>query len=383
MDYDVLDYSQLLREKIEPPCLSLYQPTHRQHPDSQQDPIRFGNLVKVLEESLQQKYPNRAIKPLLEPFWKLAGDRSFWNHTQDGLAVLASASTFKVYKLQRPVAELALVADSFHTKPLMRISQSADRYHILGLNRQSVSLYEGNRDILDQIDLPSVVPSTLESALGDTRVTNERSEGTAYDGSVAGATVRRTKDIRQQAIERDTERFFRIVDRAILENYSRPNSVPLILAALPEHHNLFRRISQNPYLATEALAVHPDSISISELQKRTWEIMLPRYLERLAGFVNAYADAGSKGLGTSELDEAARAALDGRIATLLIEADRIIPGRIDPGSGNIEHGDVGNPEFDDVLDDLGEAVIRAGGEVIIVPRERMPAQTGIAATYRF
>ena len=30
-------------------CLSLYQPTHRRHPDNQQDPIRFRHLVKALE----------------------------------------------------------------------------------------------------------------------------------------------------------------------------------------------------------------------------------------------------------------------------------------------------------------------------------------------
>ena len=30
------------------PCQSLYQPTHRRHPDNQQDPIRFRHLVKAL-----------------------------------------------------------------------------------------------------------------------------------------------------------------------------------------------------------------------------------------------------------------------------------------------------------------------------------------------
>lgn len=38
----------------QPPLLSLYQPTHRCHPDNRQDPIRFGNLVKKLEASLLQ-----------------------------------------------------------------------------------------------------------------------------------------------------------------------------------------------------------------------------------------------------------------------------------------------------------------------------------------
>ncbi len=34
---------------VQPPCLSLYQATHRHRPDNQQDPIRFRNLVKELE----------------------------------------------------------------------------------------------------------------------------------------------------------------------------------------------------------------------------------------------------------------------------------------------------------------------------------------------
>lgn len=383
MNDDVLDYSLLLREKIDPPCLSLYQPTHRQHPDNDQDRIRFRNLVKTLEESLGKKYPNRALNTLLDPFRKLADDPQFWNHALDGLAVFAADNLFRVYRLQRPVAELAVVADSFHTKPLLRITQSADRYQILGLNRQTVSLYEGNRDQLDQVELQATIPTTIEDALGDTMESEKRAARSSFDASALGTMARHGKDMRQHAIDRDTERFFRIVDRAILENHSRPNGIPLFLAALPEHHNLFRRVSQNPYLATEAIDVHPDSISKDALQERAWEIMLPRYLERLAGLVNAFNDARSKGLGTDDLAEAAVAAIDARISTLLIEADRIIPGRIDAEARKISLDELDHPEVDDLLDDLGELVIRNGGEVIIVPAERMPTQTGIAATYRF
>ena len=74
----------------EPPCISLYQPTHRHHPENQQDPIRFRNLVKAIETALGQKYPRRETRPLLAPFHALAEDRAFWNHACDGLAVLGS-----------------------------------------------------------------------------------------------------------------------------------------------------------------------------------------------------------------------------------------------------------------------------------------------------
>jgi hypothetical protein len=33
--------------------------------------------------------------------------------------------------------------------------------------------------------------------------------------------------------------------------------------------------------------------------------------------------------------------------------------------------------------DMAEIVLKAGGHVVIVPAERMPTQTGVAAIYRF
>jgi hypothetical protein len=95
------DYAAGVLRTPEPPCLSLYQPTHRHHPDNQQDPIRFRNLVKALEESLRQKYSTRDVRPLLEPLQNLADDHSFWNHTLDGLALLTAPGVFRVYRLQR------------------------------------------------------------------------------------------------------------------------------------------------------------------------------------------------------------------------------------------------------------------------------------------
>ena len=54
--------------------------------------------------------------------------------------------------------ELAVVAHSFHLKPLMRFLQSADRYQVLALNREEIKLFEGNRDVLDEIALAPGVP---------------------------------------------------------------------------------------------------------------------------------------------------------------------------------------------------------------------------------
>jgi hypothetical protein len=373
-------------DECDPPCLSLFQPTHRDHPDNQQDPIRFKNLVKALEESLRQQFKSDEVQPLLEPMLALAEDHDFWNCTLDGLAVLRARDMFRVYKLQRPVPELAVVADSFHTKPLLRILQSADRYQVLALNRNEMKLFEGNRDALDEIAPAEGVPRTLTAALGE-ELTDPRQTVSAYGGSSGRggqAPMHHGHGGRKDELDHDAERFFRAVDRAVLEHHSKPSGLPLILAALPEHHHMFHELSHNPFLILESLDVHPDSLaSIDEFRERVWQTIQPRYLARLAGLVDTFGSHKAKGLAADDLAEVARAAVDGRVATLLIEARREIPGRVEASTGELEFDDISHPELDDVLDDLGAVALKMGGEVIVVPTERMPTETGIAAIYRY
>ena len=378
------DYAAGLLDNCDPPCLSLYQPTHRHHPDNQQDPIRFGNLVKALEESLLQQFAKDEIRPLLEPFLALADDRDFWNHTLDGLAVLGARGMFRVYKLQRPVAELAVVADSFHSKPLMRILQSADRYHVLGLNRKEIKLFEGNRDALDEIEPAQGVPRTITEALGE-ELTEPHQTVSSYGGIGGGhSPMHHGHGGRESEVDIDAERFFRAVDRAVLEHHSQPSGLPLILAALPEHHHMFHDVSHNPFLIQESIDIHPDSLSsIDELRQRAWQLMEPRYLARLAALVEKFGNARSEGLGDDELALVAKAVVGGRVATLLIEARRKVPGRINAATGDIALDNLTHPEVDDVLDDLGTLALKMGGQVVIVPTERMPTKTGIAAIYRY
>lgn len=381
MDSLANDYVAGLLSSHEPPCPSLYQPTHRHYPQNQQDPIRFRNLIKSMEESLRQKYRNRQIRPLMEPFQVLADDRDFWNHTLDGLALLGAPGFFRVYRLQRPVPEVVIVADSFHIKPLMRILQSADRYQVLGLNRREMKLFEGNRDVLDEIQPAQGVPRTITDALGEEFT--ESPTLTAFSPSVGGPAIRHGYGSKQDEVDIETERFFRTVDRAVLEHHSRPSALPLILAALPEYHTLFCQVTQNPFLLADGIDIHPDALPADALRQRAWRVIEPQYLARLAGLVEEFGRAKSKGFGSDELAAVAQAAVNGRIATLLVDADRHIAGRIDEASGQIEYGDLAHPEIDDLLDDIGELVVKKGGQIVIVPPERMPTPTGIAAIYRF
>jgi len=367
-----------LLDKHGPPCISLYQYTHRHHPDSLQDPIRYRNLLRQMEGSLQQKYDRKEVRSLLEKFQPLSHDAEFWNHRTDGLAMLAAPDMFEVFELQRPVQENLIVADTFYLKPLLRISQSADRFQMLCLTRDRATLYEGNRDALDPVELIDT-PQTLTEALGS-EVTQQRQSVRSASGQTP---IYHGVGQKKEEVDRDRDRFFRAVDRGVMENHSKPTGLPLMLVALKEYHTPFRNLSRNPHLLSMGVDVDPGAISLDDLRALAWEQMEPLYLERLALLVREFEIARSRQLGFDDVDEVVAAATAGRVANLLIEADRQIPGRVDVQTGTIERGALCDPEIGDVLSDLAGIVLRMKGEVVIVPKQRMPTDTGVAATCRF
>jgi len=391
-----LDLADLLSRPAEGPCLSIYQPTHRTHPTNRQDPIRFRNLLDRARASLLERYEPERVDALLRPLRQLGDDVAFWNHAADGLAVLATGDWFRVLRLQRTVPERVVVADSFHVKPLLRIVQSADRYQLLAVWRGGARLFEGNRDALHEVDLAGTVRPVADAILAEDRAEPQRqvhSYGTGPAAPGAGANrgpggaktggMRHGHDARAERLEQQTERLFRAIDRAVTEHHSRPSGLPLILAALAEHQSVFRSISHNPLLTETGIDIDPQGLSADALRDRAWRAMEPRYLARLAALVERFDAARSRQLGSGRLETVARAAAQGRVATLMLDARRRLPGRFDPATGTVTGADPADPQVDDLLDDLAEQVLRTGGEVVVVPAERMPTASGLAALYRF
>jgi hypothetical protein len=370
------------------PCLSLYQPTYRQFPDSQQNPVRYRNLLKKLKAAVEQKHRGMDVSALLEPFERIAGDDEFWAHPQDGIAVFGAPGFFHVEKVQRQMPELVVVNDHLYMKPLVRVFQSEDSYQILALDREDIKMYQGNRYVLDEIVLAPSVPRTIEQALGP-KVTMQGTEGKGTVGSGPGNAGRALSagavfhghGSKNDEVRLDVERFFRVIDRAVTEAHSMPSTLPLILAALPEYHSRFQELSHNPYLLEEGIHTNADAQTKGWLREEAWRVMEPRYRARLQQLVDIYHAARARGQATDDLAHALGFATDGRVGTLLVEAERRIPG---DAEGHIPHRTDGNgPGESDLLDDLAERVMKTGGQVIVVPHDGMPTRTGLAAVFRY
>lgn len=355
------------------PLVSLYQPTSRAFPDNKQDPIVFKNLLHEIESSLEKLLNFKKVDSIMKPLYELRADKAFWNHTSAGMAVFASVNRCIVYKLDSPVVELAVVANSFHIKPLLKAQQSTENYLLLGLSRENFSLYKGNRYGFEEIQIDPDAPRTLKDVLGSQFTDLNLTHG-SYAGAGGQAMYHGHGDV-QQEIDKDTEKYLRYVDAFVLDNYSKELKLPLILASLKEYHSEFRRVSNNPYLIEGGIDQSFDSLNLNEIQKKSQKIIETINTEKINEIFES--------LDSSDLGEVAKAAFESRVDTLLISEDKIVPGKIDTKTGEILYGDISSPDYDDVLDDLAELVLSNGGSVLVLSEDKMPSDASVAAIYRY
>jgi hypothetical protein len=182
----------------------------------------------------------------------------------------------------------------------------------------------------------------------------------------------------------DAERFFRVVANSVYDRYSKHDALPLLLAALPEHHHLFHDVNKNPLVLAEGIEINPQAVSKDELAKLSWKIMEPMYLEKLDLMVGEFNQAKANGLGSDDIDDVIEAAQAGRVDTLYVEEHRVMASRLrNTDTGRFKNNDTTQPVLDDKLDNLGELVEKMGGAVVIIPKEHMPTKTGIACVFRY
>lgn len=407
-----LESVRRLLERHPAPCLSLYLPTHRRVPDNSVDRTAFRHLVEALEMAVSGVRP-REREHLLHPFRLLLENRAFWQHTRDGLAVLAADGRGQVFLLQRPVKPLALATSRFHTMPLLRIAASIDRFNLLALTSRAAHVYEGvateaGVELLDPVPLHDLLHEAVGCTAGSGSSDITRGEavdsetfqphrvqhGMGPAGMAAHSIVHGGAGSKQDDIDADTEIFLRHVDEVVHERVTKHSGLPLVLVALPRLAAVFRRLSKNRLLLEEGVPHDVHLLPADALPGLVAPLFAAARASRIAHDIHTFLQARPHDLGSGDLSDIARAAAAGRVGTLLIEKDRIEPGWLDPVTGAIagdgamptdlsRSGDQAAIDTADLFGSVAEAVLMHGGGVVALERNEMPTESGVAAIYRY
>jgi hypothetical protein len=349
-------------------CVSIYMPTTFRFNEAQEMQNRFRGLCDEAEKKLGTlDPPHGRVQTVMQELRHLQEDLEFFRNQLDGLAVFRTPERLAWFRLLRAPRQGVHVGEALNLTPLVRIAQDATRFNVLALSAQSVALFEGNRDRLEQVRLNGhTLNEGHESrlTLPHTRVRPIEANDFQFSGG--------------------TEDFFRHIDRLVIEHHSGRTALPLLLMALPQHQSLFRGISQNHHLLEARIERDPfKDMNEGLLRERVWQVLEPVFKERIAKQRDAFREAAARQQGSDELKRVAEAASAGRIGVLFIEDNKQVPGKIDRGTGAITEGVIAGPTAGNLLDELAEMVLRADGQVYILPREEMPTASPVAAIERW
>jgi hypothetical protein len=362
----------------QPPCISIYLAVNRASAPANETPVHFRNVIDEVGQQFGEQSFSRAAanEAAIERLKRVLDDASLWQGDREALAIFASPDYSQVIELRRPVERTVIVADSFHVKPLIRVMQQAQLFRVLCVSPRHVRMLEGDETALRPMPLRNV-------PLGNDHILATGATGPSTTPQMPGRATPPRAPASTPAERIPDDRFFRLVDQAVWENYSRNDHIPIVVCADVQHLSEFLKVCKNDHIQKQGIALNPDAATPQRLREAAWKILEPKFSAQIRTLKDAYHAARARQLGSDEIPQVAEAAATGRVGTLLVDSDVKIPGILHRDSGIVEQAALANPRADDVLDDLAEMVLKTDGQVFVLPHNQMPTDHGVAAVYRY
>ncbi len=389
MENLTLDEIKRLSQQTQSPSISIFLPTHRSGQDTQQDPIRFKNLIREAELSLLDRGMGpREVSALLQSAQALLDEAHFWQHQRDGLAVFIAPDDFHYYRLPFRVAELLIIARSYYVKPVLPLFTNNGHYYILAISQDEVRLFEGTRHSIGQIDLPEGTPESLDEALQfddpekQLQFHSGTSSTTAQGGIRSGMFHGHGPGDEEQ--KERIERYLNLLDAGLKEIFLQTQA-PLILAGVDYLLPIYHKVSEYGNIMKEGITGSPEHLRPEELQEQAWSIVEPYFRQGMEQAVEQYHQLAVTAKATDNIEEIVAAAFYGRVDKLLLAVNTQMWGIFNPDTGKVIHYQTEQSQEDDLalLDFAAMQTLQKDGSVYMLSQEEMPTNSSVAAVLRY
>ncbi|WP_405724310.1 chemotaxis protein [Streptomyces sp. NBC_01537] len=356
-----------LRKRRPYPAVTVALPAHRRQPLNAEDPVRLRNLISEAKHRLEA---DPAVTR--EARIKVSGqlDRAVADvdlrHTLDGLAIFAAHDEHQVWDLPRPVPERVVLSDTYETRNLVAAREQARPYWVLTVSLDRTALWSGSDDTVEATQdngFPLQPDRTQPDAERQERV------GDRFD-PLRGEEARR---------------FFRQVDAA-LQALLAADPRPFYLVGQAHELSLLEEVGTTAKTAagrvtTGGLTNGPAHAVAQELQP----MLAAEARHEIDRVTQRIEDAQGRRVFAAGLDEAWQTVREGRIDLLAVEEgfqrtvcvtdSHLIPAESEAA--------VGLATREDIVDEIIEATLDTGGEVVFLPDGTLSAHDQIAAVLRF
>lgn len=366
-------------------CVSIYMPTYKAGPETQQNPIRFKNLIKQAEAQLQElNFPNPT--ELLQPAIALDED-NFWQHQDEGLAIFLTKGFSRFYRLPSKFDELVVTGEHFHLKPLMPLMMRDGEFFILALSQQAVRFFEATRYSVNPVEIEGL-PKSLDDALqydetakaGQFRISTPKG-GTANPMPQAGSFHGQGSPDRDD-IKQDILQYFHVIDHA-LHDFLRDKHSPLILVGVEYLIPIYREANNYAHLMEEAITTNPENLKPEELHAQALPIVMPYFSQVERAAAEYYQEMTATGKTSTDPKEVIPAAFYGRVEQLFVAVDVQQWGSFDPEAMELQMHTDAELGDEDLLDAAVAQTLLNGGTVYAVESEKVPDSAPLAAVFRY
>jgi hypothetical protein len=364
-------------------CVSIYLPTVKVGPETEQNSIYLKNLLTEAAGQLEAAGMRaKDARDLLAPGADLTSDHEFWQHQSDGLALFFAEDVFYRFRLPRRFTEKALVGPAFHLKPLMPIFSTDGQFYILTLAQAENRLFRASRYTVEELEADQI-PESLAEALQYDDPEKSLQRHTTGTGNDPIASMHHGHGAGDSEDNKDSIlRYFRKID-AGLTDFLRDEQPPLVLVGVDYLLPIYREANTYDTLLEDGITGSPKILRPDELHQEAWEIVEKYFDAPRHEAFERFNNASGTGLSATDLDEIVPAAYYGRVDTLFVSQEIQRWGNFNPDTNKLEKFEEAGPESVDLLDRAAIQTFLNSGTVYVVDVGQIPGNGEIAAIYRY
>ncbi len=379
-----------LRKEIVPdlvhtagPCITLLLPPYR--PGETSEPpaaLLKSDLQAAARQLAARKVPEQAIGELLEPLRQLSHEEESLAGAVSARIIFRSPGVFRHFELPIPPSseQACTVGGCFWIRPILASLALPSTVYVLEVTKQAATLLACGFTEVTAIGLPEGTPKTLDEALGfkapDHDLINRSAAGPS-SGAMQG--VQFGTGSGRETQHAHLHDFYRAIDRGVSE-LLHWNQAPLVLAGVDEDVNIYRAASTYPHLLEQGIHGSPGTqMTPAQILRQAHDIALFAIERGVAAGMAASKERLAPSRFSTNLDDILRAAVEGRVGDLYLDATAQSIGNFD---GKI-FGGAFNWHGEDLLNVAAVETLLRRGAVHALPTHLMPGTSLAAAAFRY
>ncbi|WP_037202293.1 baeRF3 domain-containing protein [Rhodopirellula baltica] len=355
-------------------CVSILMGTYQAGRDTNQNPIRFKNLVQQAIGELKKK--ESPLLPRVEELAKLEHDSTFWQNQTAGLAIYISEGFEERVLLSHDPGETVSIGSEFNLRPIASVACGETNLMTLALSWERARLFRSDGHSTLEIE-DDIFPLTMDELVTarDPEKQLQYSSHETLGGGGSETVMYHGHGNGEDKIKADRRAYLSRVGEYVAKRLYNTDQ-QLVAVATEEVAGHFDAAAESVEL-TQCIHVSPDGLSDSQLRARITAFAKEHNQHNDDVIAERLGSAIADNQGSDDWKQVVLAAVEGRVDTLLLGQDQPIVGRCDETNHQVSLDEEGT----DLVNTAVRLTLKSGGTVRRL--QRNSTAQPMAAIFRY